>query len=104
MRIRRTVFALLAAATLFAAPPALALESAAAERFAAVMDLSLEELGEAAAERLAATYPEEDWTAYGFPGYIHADRATEAAYRVAVKRPALLGQANVQDEARVVLV
>jgi len=102
MRIRRTVFALLAAATLFAAPPALALEGAAAERFAAVMDLSLEELGEAAAERLAATYPEEDWAAYGFPGYVHADRATEAAYRVAVKRPALLGKANVQDEARVV--
>jgi len=102
MTFRRTVFALLAASTLCAATPAFALEGAAAERFGAVMEMTLEELGAAAAELLAATYPQEDWDAYGFPGYVHADRATEAAYKVAVKRPALLGTANVQDEARVV--
>jgi len=103
MKLRRTVIALLAAVTLCAAAPAaFAQEGAAAERFATVMDMSLAELGAAAAALLAATYPEEDWSAYGFPDYARADQATEAAYRVAVKRPALLGTANVQDEGRVV--
>ncbi|WP_432822359.1 PCYCGC motif-containing (lipo)protein [Trichloromonas sp.] len=102
MNIDKTITAITAFFIIFCALPALAMNSESQKKFDLIMDMTLKELGQASAETLAAHYPGENWASAGLPDYVYGDQATEAAYKVAVKRPELLGAANVEDEAQVI--
>ena len=71
-------------------------------QFKVIMDMELQELGEASASLMNAKYPDAKWTEINFPNYVFSDQATEMAYKVAVKHPDLLGTVNVQDETKVI--
>lgn len=66
------------------------------------MDMSLDQLGQTSSEVLDERHPDTDQASYNFPDYIYDDKATEIAYKVAVKNPGLLGTVNVSDEEIVI--
>lgn len=103
MSYRKSLGALMVLFLVFIfAGPAFSLDAEEEAKFDAIMAMTLDELGEASASLLASKYPETDWGSYEFPDYVFVDQATEMAYKIAVKRPRLLGLANIQDEAAVV--
>jgi len=80
----------------------MALDGAALEKFSQYMDMSLEELADAAARKLHEKYPGEDWSSWSFPNYVHTDKIVETSYHIAVKEPEMLGMANVAEEEKVI--
>ena len=87
---------------LFTTVTAYSMSQEAQGPFKVIMDMELQELGEASASLMNAKYPEAKWTEINFPNYVFSDQATEMAYKVAVKLPDLLGTVNVQDETKVI--
>ena len=78
--------------------PAYAISDNAGSQFKIIMDMSLEQLGQASAKILDEKHTNTDWASYNFPDYIYDDQATEIAYKVAVTNSNLLGVVNVSDE------
>ena len=95
------IISILISALLFTLP-AFAMSKEAEGRFKIIMDMSLEELGQASTKLLNVEYPDTDWTSYNFPNYVYGDLATEMAYKVAVKNSRLLGIVNVSDDGIVI--
>lgn len=100
MKVYRIIAVLIS--VLFLSYPAFAMSKEAEVRFKVIMEMSLEELGQASTKLLNIEYPDTDWTSYNFPNYVYGDLATEVAYKVAVKHSSLLGIVNVQDDEVVI--
>lgn len=77
---------------------AFAMSDETRSQFNAIMDMSLERLGQTSSKLLKVKHPDADWDSYKFPQYVYNDLETETAYKVAVKHHNLLGIVNVSDE------
>jgi len=72
------------------------------QTFDQVLSMDLTELTTAARNLLAKKYPDEDWAKFAFPPFVFRNTSTEIGYKIAVKEPALLGQANLKDQRAVI--
>lgn len=72
--------------------PALAMDKKQEKEFHRVSRMSLDELTEYAKTALEKRYSGEKWGDHRFPDYVFTNESTEAAYKVAVKRPELLAK------------
>ena len=68
------------------------------DRFNQVLNMSMDDLTEAAERLLEQRYPDEDWESYNFPSFVYTNESVEVGYKIAVKQPKLLGQANLTDK------
>lgn len=75
-----------------------AMDAKQQERFDRILGMSMEELTRAAQELLTEKYPDEDWEQYDFPAFVYTSDSVEAGYKIAVKKPDLLGDANTSDK------
>lgn len=72
--------------------PALAMDKKQEREFHRVSIMPLDELTEHAQAALKKRYPDEKWEAFRFPDYVFTNESTEAAYKIAVKKPELLAK------------
>jgi Protein of unknown function with PCYCGC motif len=70
--------------------PAAAMSAAQQQGFDRIMLLDLKALSAESAGLMVRKYPNEDWSRYNFPDYVHTGRAVETAYRIAIKEPEIL--------------
>lgn len=98
MSTRKLLTAITLVFAVFFSSSAFAMSDEAREQFNAVMDMSLEQLGQSSSKLLKKKHPDTDWGSYKFPQYVYNDLETETAYKVAVKHHDLLGIVNVSDE------
>jgi hypothetical protein len=98
MKIHRLIIVLTVVFIGLSSQPTQAMSSEAEAKFKIIMDMSLDQLGQTSSEVLGEMHPNTDWASYNFPDYIYDDKATETAYKVAVKNRSLLGTVNVSDE------
>lgn len=67
--------------------------------FDRIMKMKMSELTVAAMTQLSKKYPDENWSAHGFPSYVKINDSVEAGYRIALKEPDLLGAFDSPAEA-----
>jgi Protein of unknown function with PCYCGC motif len=79
------------------AHPGLAMTQEQQTRFDEILNMRMDDLTEAAEKLLEQRYPDEDWDQYQFPSFVYTSDAVEIGYKIAVKEPELLGQANLTD-------
>ncbi|MBI2353892.1 MAG: hypothetical protein HYV06_02485 [Deltaproteobacteria bacterium] len=72
--------------------PALAMDRRQEREFDRVSAMPMDELTESAGAALQKRYPDEKWQSHRFPDYVFTNESTEAAYKIAVKRPELLAK------------
>lgn len=72
--------------------PALAMDKKQEKEFHRLSRMSLDELTEYAKAGVKKRYPNEKWETHRFPDYVSTNESTEAAYKIAVKRPELLAK------------
>ncbi len=87
---------------LLAAPSLWAMSPDQKKAFEHIYAMSLNDLAERAEALLEQKFPDEDWDSYRFPSFVYTDDAVEISYMVAVKKPRLLGTANVTDKGQII--
>ncbi len=81
---------------------AVAMDEQQVVRFAQLLAMDMPQLTSTAEKLLEQKYPDEDWDQYGFPSFVYTSDSVETGYRVAVKEPRLLGEANVSGKETVI--
>lgn len=89
------ILVLLAAGFMLLAPPAFSLDARQEAEFERIRNLKMTELTRESAALLERKYPGEEWERYDFPAFVFSSDAVEIGYRIAVKEPALLGNADI---------
>lgn len=87
---------------LFLPPASWSMSPEKQKRFDQIMNMNMAQLTTAAQKLLDHKYPNEDWDSYDFPSFVFTNDSVETGYKIAVKEPRLLGQANLQDQKAVI--
>lgn len=103
MDLKKTTFFIAILFSIFAlAIQSWAMDTNQKKEFDHILGLGLDELTAAAEKLLEKKYSDEDWDKYNFPTFVFTSTAVEVGYKIAVKEPGLLGQANIKDKKAVI--
>lgn len=80
----------------------MAMDEQQAKEFNRILTMKMQELTAASFELLSQKYPDEDWEQYDFPAFVFTSESVEAGYKIAVKEPEILGEANVSGKEQVI--
>jgi len=81
---------------------ALAMDEQQSKEFNRILSMKMQELTDTSMQLLADKYPDEDWEKYDFPSFVFTSESVEVGYKIAVKEPGTLGEANVSGKEQVI--